>query len=423
MLKLSKLENVNSLYKLGISQVSLGSFFEAIQTFQNISSVFLEEKDYLRYIASKLSLVLLYIETQEDSSEIHSVIQDLEDFTTKHQSVEGFDIIYQLHISYIKAIYLIHSKKNSQAEELLNQTIENIMVIKQNLENDSSPDSDSKKLLLEINTSYIYYCIAALYNLENRVMDSMKVAKQMQLTNQNVEKLFVKVQSNLSVASDLFKKYKEEWLDRKKSLIIYQHYVNAFILIKEKKYQNAEKLLWLCYEKIQTGYRRKYLYMYILYYLVDNYINMQKYEDAKTFLMLIEKSSNPSLKRFNMLLTKLRDKLEKNIDQNKYDIVIRYKDKVVEERNRGVVNFKNQFMLLDILKLLASNKGVAYSKEDLVQQIWKTTDYNPLVHDNKVYVTIKRLRNLIEPNKNDPKYIFRSRDGYYIKDNLNIVFK
>lgn len=81
------------------------------------------------------------------------------------------------------------------------------------------------------------------------------------------------------------------------------------------------------------------------------------------------------------------------------------------------VNFGNQFILKALLKRLAGQKGQSLNKEDLCQLLWKQ-DYNPLIHDNKIYVTIRRLRRLIEPSGKTPRYILSSPDGYLFNPNV-----
>ena len=92
------------------------------------------------------------------------------------------------------------------------------------------------------------------------------------------------------------------------------------------------------------------------------------------------------------------------------------------EKEKGHINIKNQFILLDLLKLLISNPGIVYSKESLVEKVWKQK-YDPRVHDNKIYVTIKRLRELVEPDHRKPKYIFRTKEGYYVNKKVKISLK
>lgn len=98
------------------------------------------------------------------------------------------------------------------------------------------------------------------------------------------------------------------------------------------------------------------------------------------------------------------------------DLKINLQSHSVFERSRGEISFKNQFILFDLLKALNEKRGACLNKEDIVQKIWNES-YDPRTHDNKIYVTIKRLRHLIEPSPDKPKYVFRSKDGYYLTNN------
>ena len=112
-----------------------------------------------------------------------------------------------------------------------------------------------------------------------------------------------------------------------------------------------------------------------------------------------------------MAKTLLRE-VGEEVNQN-YDLIFDLENHSITEKKLGKVDFKNQFILLDLLKLFVQNQGQVYSKEFLVEQVWKQS-YDPSVHDNKIYVTIKRLRKLIEPDYEKPKYIFRAKNGYYM---------
>jgi DNA-binding response OmpR family regulator len=56
----------------------------------------------------------------------------------------------------------------------------------------------------------------------------------------------------------------------------------------------------------------------------------------------------------------------------------------------------------------------------LVRFLWKQ-DYDPRTHDNRLYVTIKRLRDLIEPDPRHPRYIIKRDDGYCLNENAQVV--
>ena len=112
-------------------------------------------------------------------------------------------------------------------------------------------------------------------------------------------------------------------------------------------------------------------------------------------------------------------KLLNHNQEDSADLIFDLEKHSVIERNLGSIDFKNQFILLDLLKLFISNQGHIFSKEYLVEHVWKQ-NYDPEVHDNKIYVTIKRLRKLIEPDYDKPKYIFRAKNGYYLNKSSKI---
>lgn len=105
-----------------------------------------------------------------------------------------------------------------------------------------------------------------------------------------------------------------------------------------------------------------------------------------------------------------------------YDFILDENQNTLREREKGYVDFKNQHILFDLTILFLKNPGTRYSKEDLIEIIWKQV-YDPDSHDNLIYVSIKRLRFLLEPNSESPKYILRDRQGYYLNSQTQIQLK
>ncbi len=105
-----------------------------------------------------------------------------------------------------------------------------------------------------------------------------------------------------------------------------------------------------------------------------------------------------------------------------YDFQIDESSRLVKEKTKGTIDFKNQHILFDLALLFIKNPGQRYNKEDLVDQIWKQI-YNPDLHDNLIYVSIKRLRTLLEPDMESPRYVLRDRKGYYFNSQAVIQIK
>jgi hypothetical protein len=75
------------------------------------------------------------------------------------------------------------------------------------------------------------------------------------------------------------------------------------------------------------------------------------------------------------------------------------------------IDCTHQYILVRLLRRLTENNGQPVSKEEVVQTLWGE-EYHPLRHDNKVYVTIRRLRNLMRTEGGDNELILKSQDGY-----------
>lgn len=56
----------------------------------------------------------------------------------------------------------------------------------------------------------------------------------------------------------------------------------------------------------------------------------------------------------------------------------------------------------DILELLARNRGVLFSKEQIYRAVWKD-DY--LLDDSNIMAFVRKLRKKIEPEPDNPRYI------------------
>ena len=208
-----------------------------------------------------------------------------------------------------------------------------------------------------------------------------------------------------------------------KEIEIHIKYMGAFM---EEDYRKKEQLFLEILEKAKTV-RSDRLMGYIYVYLSQNYIELKDMAQAATFLKLAEKYTDfNNFKRLGQHIYLVRKELEDLRSQSKlrkdYDMIFDRKHRSIVERQKGCISFKNQHILWDIMDLLASRPGAAFSKQKLVERIWKQ-DYMPLVHDNKIYVTLKRLRELVEQNSRQPIYICRNKMGYHLNEEAKILIK
>lgn len=194
--------------------------------------------------------------------------------------------------------------------------------------------------------------------------------------------------------------------------------MNGYILIGLKRFDDALVVFWKAMESLKT---QKNLYMYVNLLFAMGYTHAESgdHDLARTYLTLAKQMVDPT--NFSLLSRRIIEQLRRvtHSDDENFDLVFSANNNSVMERKKGKIDFKNQFILLDMLKLFLRNPGEVYSKEELVKAVWKQ-DYDPGVHDNKIYVTIKRLRQLIEPDFDKPKYIYRAKNGYYLNRNVKV---
>lgn len=187
--------------------------------------------------------------------------------------------------------------------------------------------------------------------------------------------------------------------------------LNGVILRKMGRYDQALEVLWDCYEYLKIE-KNHYFYLQLLYAIGVTYKEQGEIELAKIYLQLLKKSIDP-----NSFVRLARDTEKRLVEigcsnQDEYDLIFDLQSNSVIERKKGRVDFYNQFILLELLQLFMKYPGETFSKEAIVKKIWNQ-EYSPVIHDNKIYVTIKRLRKMIEPDYNKPKYIFRAKNGYF----------
>lgn len=197
--------------------------------------------------------------------------------------------------------------------------------------------------------------------------------------------------------------------------------LNADIFRIQKKYDEALSIMWEAYEELKEC-KKIVTHVSILGMLGVTYLDMGDKESSRLYLnMALRMVDERSQVRLARMIKANLDKIGGEVQTN-FDVLFDEANHLVVEQKIGRIDFKNQFILLDLLKLFIQNQGVIFSKEYLVENVWKQP-YDPSVHDNKIYVTIKRLRKLIEPEYDKPKYLFRAKNGYYFNKAVKVHFE
>ena len=194
--------------------------------------------------------------------------------------------------------------------------------------------------------------------------------------------------------------------------------LKADMALKNNDQTMAIQYAWQAYDKVKFT-KNNFLNLSIIAKLGHVYLQAKKFEEAKTYLELAQRSVDASIyKRLSLGVEQLLSQLPMDTMQ-KFDLVLDEKNHLILEKKKGPIDMKNQFILMDLLKLLMTNPGQPISKEKMVDHIWHQK-YDPKIHDNSIYVTIKRIRSLIEPHPNRSIYILRNRQGYLFSPDKKI---
>lgn len=196
--------------------------------------------------------------------------------------------------------------------------------------------------------------------------------------------------------------------------------LRAHLFFSENKLESCLDLTWQAYELAKkAGYH--HLEANIMVHLARIYQRQGKSVISDIYRTLVTRGLDKN--KFPRLYQAIKIYFpDAENDFVECDLVIDQDVLTMRERHKGCIDFKHQYLLFDLAKMFSENRGRRFSKEDLVQKIWNRS-YAPDVDDNLIYVNIKRLRMLIEPNPESPQYILRDRSGYYMPSATTIKFK
>jgi len=367
----TELANPNdALLELGRLYQSRCDFGIAIKTLQQAADGFINERNIDKYLKCQNYLLSMYAQ-REDLESVRQTKERLQDLVLK----EGFELSARIY--YNLGVCACHKGQLDVGLDYFQKSLSLALA------------TDDKSDICHAIHGLGY----AYYSLE-RYPEALKEIYNLQVFFQILDLPDLKLSSQM---------------------------LNGHILRKMKKYDQALEILWGCYDLVREQ-KSMVLYLSLLYGMALAYKDSGEFDMARMYLTLAKKSSDPENLRYlcrhiDVQLLELGG--SKDAD---YDLVLDSVSNSVTEKKKGRVDFKNQFILLDMLRLFMKQPGAVYSKEILVRQVWKQ-DYNPAVHDNKIYVTIKRLRKLIEPDYDKPRYIFRAKNGYYLNKNARVLLE
>lgn len=362
----------NTLLELGRLYCERGDLKLAEPKLLEAAQLFFSIKDFENFLEAQNLLLRIYAE-REQYEKVQETKEKLQDLVLK----EGFELSAKTFYTLGLAAFY-----RNQAELALDYGQKSLSIALQ---------KDDKK-----DICYAIFLIANTYTLEpiNRMQDALKEIYNLQVFFQVLDL------PDLKAATFM---------------------LNARILCILKKYDEAIDVAWKAYDLLKFT-KNASTSLHLMGLLGWIYSEAGDKEMARFYVSLLSRSVDPQ----NFVRTaKMSKQLAERIgadNQSQFDLIFDEAQNAVIEKKLGKVDFKNQFILLDLLKLFVQNPGAVFSKEYLVENVWKQP-YDPSVHDNKIYVTIKRLRKMIEPDYEKPKYIFRAKNGYFMNKSARVLME
>jgi tetratricopeptide (TPR) repeat protein len=355
------------LLEIGMLYCDRGDYQLALPNLEDAAKVFLEERNYASYLKTLLCVLRIHSERGEQEK-ITQIKEHLHDLVIR----EGIELSSKMY--YVLGLCSSLKAQPDNAVEYLKKALE--LGLKSNNQEDMC---------------YAILGLSICYRQQGKFEEALKEVYNLNIFLQVINNTDLKIASANS---------------------------NARILMDMKKYEPALDVLWLAYEEIKHT-KQLYTALGILINIGTCLFELGQKDAAKIYFSLAYKSIDPiNNKAYHAYTEKYLKALNTSVT-SEVDMVFDLDNHAIIEKSLGKIDFKNQFILLDLLKLFISNQGQIFSKEYLVEHVWKQ-NYDPEVHDNKIYVTIKRLRKMIEPDYDKPKYIFRAKNGYYLSKNAKV---
>ncbi len=195
--------------------------------------------------------------------------------------------------------------------------------------------------------------------------------------------------------------------------------LRSMILRNQGQLDDALESAWASYETLKH-HPHLVIYLHTLCTLGTIYSLKGDVACARLYLDLADRSLKrdefPRIARLvDEALTQVRSK-----GAGPTDLSFDSKTGVLYERSKGEIRFEGQFILRDMLRVFLESPGRIFTKEDLARLVWRE-DYRTEIHDNKIYVTIKRLRKLLECEETKTDYILRAKTGYFLNPKTRVA--
>ena len=197
------------------------------------------------------------------------------------------------------------------------------------------------------------------------------------------------------------------------------HLLRAMIRRNQGHFDEALESAWKAFDSLKH-HPHLVLYLHTLCVLGEVFTAKGDPASARLYLDLASRSlKREELRRITRLIDEAMAALGV-LRLPEADLVFDSRTGLLQEKAKGEIHFEGQFILRDLLKVFLESPGRIFGKEELALRVWREP-YEPKIHDNKIYVTIKRLRQLLESEDGKAKYIMRAKTGYFLNPKIRVV--
>ncbi len=194
--------------------------------------------------------------------------------------------------------------------------------------------------------------------------------------------------------------------------------LRSMIRRNQSRLDEALEAAWAAYETLKH-HPHLGIYLHTLCTLGTVYTLKGDLTCAKLYLDLAERSlKRDEFPRIARLIDEALSSIRKS-GRAEADLAFDTRTGILSSLRKGDIRFEGQFILRDLLRIFLESPGRVFSKDDLAKKVWKET-YQARVHDNKIYVTIKRLRGLLE-HDGQGDLILRAKNGYFLNPKIRVV--
>ncbi|MES2857453.1 MAG: tetratricopeptide repeat protein, partial [Bdellovibrionota bacterium] len=295
----------DALYELGRLHQARCDFGIAITKYQAASDGYFEEKNLEFYLKCQNHLLAIFAQ-REDAENIRLTKERLQDLVLK----EGFELSSKTYYTLG-----ICASLKGQYDVGIDYYQKSLAIA---LANDDKYD-----------ICHAIHGLAYSYYSLDRLSEAMKEIYNLQVFFQVIDLPEVKLASQM---------------------------LNGQILRKLGKYEQALEILWSCYDLVRDQ-KSMVMYLSLLYGMAITYKDSGELDMARMYLKLAKKSSDPENLRYlcrhiDMQIAELGGSSEED-----FDLIFDPISNAVTEKKKGRVDFKNQFILLDMLRLFMKQPG------------------------------------------------------------------